>query len=321
MPENIDEIRAALQKERKDSPGIKAYHRHLQLAFAPMNEEATRTKIFDPYLGTSADLDVDVKPGHWNEPGVEWTSRVQLKDSEGEEYAPKPTPDYAEGIKRSLIDRRVCKSHPSILVSTSMALPNFMVELKHHQSMFTAHTQNRYSGAIAARAWYEYDKKLYGPPSRKTLDVARVGTMEFNGDVMVGNVHWLSRHRDGIELPEPEYHMTRVMNHFVFGLSYDDYKLAHKEASNFRDYFFERRDEVIEELQKKQRGKLAQRVEEEEQRTRTQTEIPETQSSTPSVMVQVQIGPSADRTRSVGRTRSQRTDSTTRGKSVSAKGP
>ena len=263
VPNNIDEIWTAIQEVREDPPGIEEYHNYLNSVFEPMNEEATKKKLFDPYLRLLSNLNTNVKPGHWNETDVEWTDRVPLKRRDGEEYKPKPKPNHAEGIKDLFIERHVRKSHPSIMVKYSMALPNCMVELKHHQSTFTAHAQSRYCGAIAAQAWHAYDEKMYGPPARESLDVARVGSMEFNGDVMTGNVHWLSKKsHDSKPLKEPKYHMIRVLNHFVFGLSYEDFVLAHKEACNFRDYFFKRRDEVIVELKKKLNERDAQELEE-----------------------------------------------------------
>ncbi len=77
--------------------------------------------------------------------------------------------------------------------------------------MKLAHTQCRLDGALAARGYYEL-YGLCGDPS-VVLNTAFVGTVEFNGESFVGNVHWISQPSNGGK--EFEYHMTRVLCFFA----------------------------------------------------------------------------------------------------------
>ena len=97
----------------------------------------TKEKLFNLVFGTSRKEGVDTKSGH-----------MAKYDKEGSRYEPftsggyfpddwprrlyeqKPRPDYAEGINQTVIGETVLKSHLSIAVNETMALPNFFVEFK-----------------------------------------------------------------------------------------------------------------------------------------------------------------------------------------------
>jgi hypothetical protein len=128
---------------------------------------------------------------------------------------------------------------------TGLAFPNFIVEHKSEGSMRIAHTQCRLDGAFAARAYYELHG-LYGSPEI-ALNTALVGTVEFNGEIFVGNVHWVSKpSNDGKEL---SYHMRRVACFFTRGLCVEDFLEARRIARNFREYFADLRVEHLRKLQ------------------------------------------------------------------------
>lgn len=111
--------------------------------------------------------------------------------------------------------------------------------------MKIAHTQCRLDGAVAAQGYYELHG-LYGDP-RVVLNTALVGTVEFNGESFVGNVHWVSQPSSGGK--ELEYHMRRVMCFFARGLKVEDFVTARRAARNFRAYFSEVRAEHLRKLQ------------------------------------------------------------------------
>ena len=248
-PKNCAAIRAAIQKDREDSPNQDDFDKYLEQIFEPINEGETDIGLFRPFM----DISWPLKSGHLGRVQKQWSNCVSfIKSSTGKSYMPRPNPDYTEGIQQKMIEDKVREMHPLILVDESMALPNFIAELKHHESMFHAHAQNRHYSAAAAQAWHKYYEGYTKRPE-ESLDIATVGSMEFNGDILVGNIHWASKYRGNKELKEPEYHMTRVMRRFVFGFNLQDFALARKEARNFRQYFFDRREELLEKFRKEER--------------------------------------------------------------------
>jgi hypothetical protein len=96
--------------------------------------------------------------------------------------------------------------------------------------MFTGHVHNRRCGATASQAFVEYFVQLHDKP-KSAWNVARVGSIEFTGSVIIGNVHWVSSSDESGHDPEVrKYHMTRVMCHFTYGLGFQNFKKAYKET-------------------------------------------------------------------------------------------
>ncbi|MCJ1248409.1 hypothetical protein MMC30_005626 [Trapelia coarctata] len=122
------------------------------------------------------------------------------------------------------------------------------MELKRNGSMYVAYTQNRHNGAVTARAYHEYYQQIRKDPDG-SFNVARVGSLHFNGDIIEGNIHWVSKARgDGVSPKDRKYHMTRVMCNFTTGLGIDDFQRARQEARNFRDYFRGERQKLLDEM-------------------------------------------------------------------------
>jgi hypothetical protein len=158
----------------------------------------------------------------------------------------KPKPDYFEGLSSLAVPEWVEKHLGNYARPVAgIAFPNFLVEHKSEGSMKVAHTQCRLDGALAARGYYELHG-LYGDPG-VVLNTALVGTVEFNGESFVGNVHWVSQPSGGGK--ELEYHMRRVVCFFARGLKVEDFLTARRAARNFRAYFSELRAEHLRKLQ------------------------------------------------------------------------
>jgi hypothetical protein len=112
--------------------------------------------------------------------------------------------------------------------------------------MKITHTQCRLDGAYADRGYYELHG-LFNNPNDVVLNTALVGTIEFNGETCVGNIHWVSKSSsDGGEL---EYHMRRVFCFFIRGVSGEDFAKSRRTVRNFRAYFTEYRAEHLRKLQ------------------------------------------------------------------------
>ncbi len=235
-PANYDEIRSAILKDRPhDKPTKANYKTYMQSVMNISNETAQR-KLYGSFFGTSGEIEAP----HLEQSDERWlkhnpiVGKVDRKDCK---QAPKP--DLAEGLRALEIPRWIRKRLQGHAVPRSrLAFPNFLVELKRDKSMFTAHVQNRHCGAVAMQGFVEYYFQLHDDP-KDAWNIARVGSIEFNGDTVVGNVHWASSSKRNPE--SRKYHMTRVMCNFTCGLSYEDFVSARKQARNFREYFMTKR--------------------------------------------------------------------------------
>jgi hypothetical protein len=113
-------------------------------------------------------------------------------------------------------------------MALTVALPNLMVEFKGNGSMKIAHQQVRLGGGYASQSLfklYEHLRQLgegegeFAKPyknlefTKNFLDQALVGSIEFNSEVIVGNVHWPTMSKDVDR--KVDYHMRRVMCHFT----------------------------------------------------------------------------------------------------------
>jgi len=151
----------------------------------------------------------------------------------------KPSPDYFEGLVSEKLPEWVEKHLKNYARPVpGIAFPNFLAELKAEGSMKIGHTQCRLGGACAARGYYELHG-LYGNPDDVVLNTALVGTIEFNGEVCVGNIHWVDK--PSTDLGELEYHMKRVFCFFTKGLGVKDFIKGRRVARSFRAYFAELR--------------------------------------------------------------------------------
>lgn len=128
----------------------------------------------------------------------------------------------------------------------SRAFPNYLVELKRNCSVYSAHVQNRHCGAVALQGYVEYFVQPMRT-SQAAWNIARLGTIEFNGDVVVGNVHWVSS-SDSSEEDRTirKYHMTRVLCRFTYGRRYKDFVIA-REVRSFRECFQAGREAFLKE--------------------------------------------------------------------------
>lgn len=135
-----------------------------------------------------------------------------------------------------------------LIAPSSLAFPNFILELKRDGSMYTAYAQNMHNGSTAVQAYHEYYAQIRNTPD-ESWNIARVGSIQFNGSIVEGNIHWVSKKDgDGTRPQDREYHMTRVMHNSTTGLGLEDFEKARREARNFRDYFRNVREELLEDF-------------------------------------------------------------------------
>lgn len=244
LPMNYGDIQSAIKQERPHSPEptIADYNQYARAVFNSRSEDAVRRKLFSFFFG----LPINMKDGHVDEDDRGWSKCVAIMGtSSPENCKQKPKPDYAEGLKIPDLPAWMRKRLGTLAVpSGTMAFPNFAVELKRDVSMFTAHAQNRHCGSIAAQAYHEYYTLIRDAPE-ESWGIAKVASIEFNGDAVVGNIHWVENkdsEKSGCE--QRRYYMTRALCRFTCGLGYEDFKIARREARNFRDYFFTIRDDL-----------------------------------------------------------------------------
>lgn len=242
-PSNYRQIRNAIVKDRpRDHPSMAEYRDYTELAFSVSNEPDVGV-IYPIFFGVPPKLRVP----HLNAIDKRWNEHKPITgaiDLSSRSQAPQP--DLAEGLDANEVPRWIREQLSEYsMPRAELAFPNYLVELKRDQSMFVGHVQNRHAGAIASQAFVEYYVQLH-KDSSSAWDNARVGSIEFNGDIVVGNIHWVSSSdQSGQDPTIRKYHMTRAMCRFTHGLSYDDFKLARKEARNFREYFVRDRERFL----------------------------------------------------------------------------
>jgi len=243
VPKNYEDILSAIQDRRAHSPEPSSldYKEYTEAVLHSRSEKAVLMRLFPRFFG----IPLEIKKGHRQENDPVWTKGVAITASGSHlESLQKTSPDYTEGLALSAIPGWVRNDVGACAIPSGVtAFPNFLVELKRDMSMYTAHLQNRHRGAIASRAYHEYYEKIQKKPD-ESWATARVGSIEFNGDTVVGNIHWVDKSSDG---QERSYHMTRVLCLFTCGLKFSDFKKARRKARNFRDYFLDVRDNLREE--------------------------------------------------------------------------
>ena len=244
-PNNYQDILTAIGRKREHSPGPSPldYKKYAEAVFNSHNEESVKLLLFPRFFGPS----LEVSDGHSQEIGQLWTKGVAIAgENSAKELSAKTNPDYAEGLNAPELPEWVCETAgASSAPGGLMAFPNFLVELKRDLSMYTAHAQNRHRGAIASQAYHNYYEKVRKTPG-ESWAIAKVGSIEFNGDTVVGNLHWVDKTNTG----RRRYHMTRILCLFTCGLNFEDFKEARKRARNFRDYFSDVRDNLREECKR-----------------------------------------------------------------------
>jgi hypothetical protein len=244
-PKNLKAIQDAIlavpfpptDTREPDEQEIEDYSTYCQIIFEPgISESDIGSRACVPLFGIPNKL-----PGiHIRGGGPKWGDVGQPKL----DYVPRP--DYIEGISSLLLPEWVEKHLGNYARPIAgVAFPNFLVEYKGETSMRVAHTQCRLAGAYAARGYYELHG-LYGSPD-VILDTALVGTIEFNGEICVGNVHWVSKPSGGSG--DLHYHMKRVLCSFTRGLGEKDFIRTRQMARNFRSYFTDLRAEHFKKLQ------------------------------------------------------------------------
>jgi hypothetical protein len=75
--------------------------------------------------------------------------------------------------------------------------------------------------------------------------------MEYNGDIINGNVHWAT---ESASEPGVDYHMHQVMLHGTRGFDFEDFVKKRAIVRNFRRYFADKREVTLKELQSLPRG-------------------------------------------------------------------
>ena len=247
-PSNYDKIRSAIEKDRPhDRPSNADYKEYTEAVFSASNETEQK-ELYDLLFGISK----PIKSPHLKQQDQRWLKQEPIiGDVDPRDCKQAPQPDLVEGFDATEIPRWIRKHLKGYAVPRAqLAFPNFLVELKRDKSMYTAHVQNRHCGAVASQAFVEYFVRLRKDPDL-AWNIAKVGSVEFNGDIFVGNLHWASSPDiTGRNRKSRQYHMTRVMCRFTYGLTFEDFEIACKEARNFREYFLGDRDEFLEECVK-----------------------------------------------------------------------
>jgi hypothetical protein len=236
-PKNLKAIQDAIfaLPTEPDGQGVGDYTTYCQTIFETgISELDLGSRACIPFFGIPNKL-----PGiHIRGGGLKWGDVNQPKL----DFVLKP--DYIEGISSLLLPEWVEKHLGNYARPIAgVAFPNFLLECKGESSMRVAHVRCRLAGAYAARGYYELHS-LYGNPD-VILDTALVGTIEFNGEICVGNVHWVSKPSGG----DLQYDMKRVLCCFTRGLDEQDFIRSRQMARNFRSYFANLRAEHFRRLQ------------------------------------------------------------------------
>jgi hypothetical protein len=243
-PSNYGEIWEAIKKDRPDDKPTEADYEEYATAALSVSTEAEQKLLYTSFFGNS----MKIKAPHIRQHDERWTKHEPITGGLHTRHCKQvPHPDLAEGLRGLQVPRWIRDLLSGYSVPCErLAFPNFLVELKRDKSMFTAHVQNRHCGASASQAFVEYFAQLHEDPE-SPWNIARVGSIEFNGDCVVGNVHWVSSSdTSGTDRQVRKYHMTRILCRFTCGLSYEDFIIARKEARNFREFFEAGREAFLE---------------------------------------------------------------------------
>ncbi len=224
----------------------KDYKDWVETILAPTFSEDSAGVWFYAYMNIPL---LKLPPPHYKEDNQQWTVSP---DSQVKPWRPKP--DYVEGIDGRHLPLWITQALGAYVKPESkLALPNFMVEYKGKGSMKIAHQQARLDGGFGSQGFfklYEFLKKHLGHCFGQPL----VGTVEYNGEIIIGNVHWATKSTSSTT--GVEYHMRRVMAHFTRGVSFDQFVRNRAEMRNFRWYFANIRASILKKLQEIPMGKV-----------------------------------------------------------------
>lgn len=243
-PYNYYEIREAIQQPRKSPPPDEdAYLMYWQSVFGTgRNESAISNVPCNLLFG----MQMPSNGAHDISSDEAWKDHVRIRGrAELITFMKAPFPDVAEGLKKDPVPEWIINDLDGLIAPGALAFPNFIMELKRDGSMFTAYAQNIHNGSTAAQAYHEYHAQISNTPE-ESWDTARVGSIQFNGSIVEGNIHWVSKGAgDGSRPQDRTYHMTRVMHSSTTGLGIEDFVKARREARNFRDYFCQVREDLL----------------------------------------------------------------------------
>lgn len=257
-PKNIHDIVNSITSLQNDSTNEaqlrQEYKAWLETILKPVFNEDDAGRYFNGYMDVPP---YDPPAPHFLAIKQQWTAPI---DSQIKTW--KANPDFVEGIAGPQLPNWISTALGSYVrpdIAMAVALPNFIAEFKGKGVMKIAHQQARLDGGYASQGFfklYEHLRKLgegkRGEPyknldfTQNFLGQALVGSIEYNGEVMICNVHWASRSKDADR--KVDYHMRRVMGHLTRGLGFDDFVKYRAEARNFRRYFSNVRENIFKEL-------------------------------------------------------------------------
>ena len=241
QPKNLNIIQDAIEKRRgSESPSVEEFYDYSRDVQACRNEASVRLLPFESFFGFKR-----MKDGHQSVSHEIWANLEPV----GGYTSVRPKPYWGEGLQLSEIPRWIRDDLGRLVtpIEDGPAFINFTVELKGPRgSMDVAHHQSRHEGAICARSYYEYDTKVRGK-GNESLGIAQAGSVQFNGNIVSADIYWPSE--ECHDEFGPKYHMTRVISHYVRTSNFEDFKRARREIRNFRDYFYDKREELRKNLQ------------------------------------------------------------------------
>ena len=225
------------------------YKAWLEAILKPIFNEDDAGRYFNGYMDLPQ---YDLPAPHFLAIKQQWTTPA---DSQIKTW--KPNPDFVEGIAGPQLPEWISTAlGPYVRPDVAMvvALPNLIAEFNCKGGMKIAHQQARLGGGYASQGLfklYEYLRGLGQPYedldfTQYFLDHALVGSIEYNGEVMIGNVHWATKSKDPDR--KADYHMRRVMGHLTRGLDFKDFVKYQTQARNFRRYFSNVREKIFMEL-------------------------------------------------------------------------
>ena len=94
--------------------------------------------LFNLVFGALYKEKINAKPGHiikYNKEWLNYTPFIDEYDWPRRLYKQKLRLDYVEGINQTIIGEKILRSHPSIVINNTLALPNFFAEFNHDSSL------------------------------------------------------------------------------------------------------------------------------------------------------------------------------------------
>ena len=252
-PNNMQDIVNAINARPNHNPNEvqlrQEYKAWLEAILKPIFNEDDAGRYFNGYMDLPQ---YDPPAPHFLAMKQQWTTPA---DSQIKTW--KPNPDFVEGIAGPQLPEWISTAlGPYVRPDVAMvvALPNLIAEFNCKGGMKIAHQQARLDGGYASQGLfklYEYLRGLGQPYedldfTQYFLDHALVGSIEYNGEIIIGNVHWATISKEPGR--KVDYHMRRVMGHLSRGLGFKDFVTYRTQARNFRQYFSNEREKIFKEL-------------------------------------------------------------------------